>query len=91
MDFMELLSVDYDTDLTPLLCSGETPPGVLHPAVEPSAQERHGPVGEGPEKGDKNDQRAGTPLLGGKTDRVGGCSAWRREGFRKTLLQPFGT
>ena len=34
-----------------LLCSGVTPPGVLHPAVEPSAQEGHGPVGTGLEKG----------------------------------------
>jgi len=30
------------------------------------AQERHGHV-----EGHKNDQRAGTPLLGGKSERVG--------------------
>ena len=34
-----------------LLRSGETPWGVLHPALEPSAQERHGPGGAGPEEG----------------------------------------
>jgi len=32
-------------DSATLLCSGETPPGVLCPALGPSAQERHGPVG----------------------------------------------
>ncbi|GAB0177004.1 cAMP-dependent protein kinase inhibitor alpha [Grus japonensis] len=45
------------------LCSGETPPGVLCSALGPSAQERHGPVGAGPEEGHKNDQKDGTPLL----------------------------
>jgi len=46
-----------------LLRSGESPPGVLHPALEPSAKERHRPVGAGPEEGHENDPRAGAPLL----------------------------
>jgi len=50
-------------DSAPLLCSGETLPGVLHPALEPSAQETHRAVGAGPEEDHRNDPRAGTPLL----------------------------
>ena len=50
-------------DSAPLPCSGETPPGVLCPALEPSAQERHGAVGVDPEEVHKNDQRDGIPLL----------------------------
>jgi len=38
--------------------------------LEPSAQERHGPVGAGPEKGHKDDLRAGSPLLRGKAEAV---------------------
>jgi len=37
-------------DSAPLLRSGESPPGVLPPALEPSAQERHGPVAVGPQR-----------------------------------------
>lgn len=42
----------------------------------------------GPKEGHKDDQRDGTPLLCGKAGSWG-CSAWRIEGFRETLLQPF--
>jgi len=40
-------------DSARLLCSGESPPGVLRPALEPSAQEGHGAVGAGPEEATK--------------------------------------
>ena len=40
-------------DSVPLLRSAETPPGVLRPALEPSAQDRHGPVGAGPKEATK--------------------------------------
>jgi len=39
--------------------------------LEPSAQERHGPVVVGPEEGHKNGPRTGAPLLQGQADRVG--------------------
>jgi len=37
-------------DSAPLLCSGEPPPAVLRPALEPSARDRPGAVGAGPEE-----------------------------------------
>jgi len=51
------------SDSAPLLRSGESPPRVLHPDLQPPAQERHGPVEAGLEKGHENDPRAGAPHL----------------------------
>jgi len=40
-------------DSAPLLHSGEIPNEVLHPALEPTVQDRHGAVGAGPEEATK--------------------------------------
>jgi len=74
-------------DSTPLFCSGETPPGVLRPALEPSAQGRHGPAGVSPEEGHNNDQRDGTPLLWGKAERTGAVYL----GEEKAPGRPYGS
>ena len=42
---------------------GGSPLGVLLPALETPAQERHGSAGMGLEHGHKNDQKDGAPLL----------------------------
>ena len=52
-------------DPASLFCTGEDSPGVSHPDMESSVQERHGPVGACPEKGHKNDPRDGEPPLQG--------------------------
>jgi len=44
-------------DSAPLLCSGESPPQILCPALGPPAQEGHGAIGVGPEEGHKDDLR----------------------------------
>ena len=56
-------------DPAPLLCTGEASPGVLHPDVEFSVEERHGPVRVHPEDGHKNYQRDATPILQGQAER----------------------
>jgi len=52
-------------DSPPLLggLSHKTPPGVLHQALGSPEQEINESAGVSPEKGHKNDQRDGTPLL----------------------------
>jgi len=50
-------------DPAPLLCSGETSPGVLHPDVESSVEERCGPARVCQKEGHKNDLRCGISSL----------------------------
>jgi len=57
-------------DSAPLLCLCEIPPGVWHPTMGPSAQNRHGPARAGPEEGLENVQKVGT-LLCKKAERAG--------------------
>ena len=69
-------------DSAPSLRSCETPPGVLHPALEPLTWEGHGCVGAGPEEGHEDNQRAGVPLLRGQAKRVGAVQPGEEQTLR---------
>jgi len=77
-------SQQEEGDPAPLLCTGETSPGVLHPNVESSVQERHGPVGAHPVEGHKHDPRDGTPPLQGQAERAGAV----QPGEEKAAVRP---
>jgi len=72
-------------DPAPLLCSAKTSLVVMHPDVESSAQERHGPVGPCLEESHKSDPEGGTPTLEGQAERAGAV----HPGEEKTSEWPF--
>ncbi|KAJ7401879.1 rna-directed dna polymerase from mobile element jockey-like [Pitangus sulphuratus] len=64
------------------LCSGETPPRLLHLALGSSTQEGHWPVRVSPEEGHQDDQRDGAPLLQRKAERIGFIQTGKEKALR---------
>ena len=50
-------------DPAPLLCTGETSPGVVHPDIKSLAQKRYGSLRAHSEEGHKNDPNDGASHL----------------------------
>ena len=78
-------------DSAPLVCSGEIPAGVLRPALEPSAQERHGAVGAGPEEATKKIQGLEHLSYKEQAERVGVIQPGEQKALTSTFLQTFST
>jgi len=69
------------------LRSGETPPGVLHPALGPSAQDRHGSVGVRPEEATKMIRGLEHPSYEERLRRVGAVQS----GKEKAAGRPYSS
>jgi len=77
-------------DSAPLPRCGETTQGVLRPALEPSAQDRPGDVGAGPEEATAMIQGPEHLCEEDRLRELGLFSLGKRR-FRQNLQQPFST